>query len=506
MKKMLFLLFTICFAGQSHATDLMDIYQQALENDPTFKEAYSNYMSTSESIPIARSALYPQLGVNAQVSRNVIETKTASINFEQTYNSNQWQINASQAVFNFQAWALVQQAKATVKAAQATFNDAAQDLMLRTARAYFDVLLARDTLSFAEAKRRANRRQLEQAEERFRVGLDAITSVYEARSAYDQSVAQVITARNNLENQSENLRKLTNHIYAYLVPLRNSRIPLIRPEPNDINEWVDVGLKQNYNLYAAKYSLQAARENIRVQAANGWPTLGIQANSSQTHNDVHGGGGASFFAPSKQTNSSIALALNFPVFQGGLVVAQTRQAQFDFQAASERLERVYRNVVVNSRIAFNTIIDGISKVQADRQTVISQQNTLQSTEAQFQVGTRTMVDVVNAQQRLFEAQRQLAEDQYNLIIATLNLKYLAGTLNVNDLEEVNSWLATTRVSRFPPPLPRKGKLESKHTVKKIIHVKLKGTKKQRTKKQGTKKLKSYICPINDLLSNNASAP
>ncbi|MGQ3888809.1 TolC family outer membrane protein [Legionella sp. CNM-1927-20] len=505
MKKMLFLLFTICLAGQLHATDLMDIYQQALENDPTFKEAYSTYMSTSESIPIARSALYPQLNVGAQVSRNVIETKTANANFEQTFNSNQWQINASQAVFNFQAWALVQQAKATVKAAQATFNNAAQDLMLRTARAYFDVLLARDTLTFAEAKRRANRRQLEQAEERFRVGLDAITSVYEARSAYDQSVAQVITARNNLENQSENLRKLTNHVYAYLVPLRDSRIPLIRPEPNDINEWVDVGLKQNYNLYAAKYSLQAARENIRAQASGGWPTLAIQANSVQTHNDVNGGGG-NVFAPSKTTNSNIALALNFPVFQGGLVVAQTRQAQFDFQAASERLERIYRDVVVNSRIAFNTIIDGISKVQADRQTVISQRNTLQSTEAQFQVGTRTMVDVVNAQQRLFEAQRQLAEDQYNLIIATLNLKYLAGTLNVNDLEEVNSWLATMRISRFPPPLPRRGKLKSKRIVKKIIHVKLKGAKKQGTKKQGTKKLKSYICPINDLLSNKVSAP
>ncbi|WP_419419079.1 TolC family outer membrane protein [Legionella sp. D16C41] len=479
MKKMLFLLFAICFAGQLHATDLMDIYQQALENDPTFKEAYSTYMATSESIPIARSALYPQLNVNAQVSRNIIQTKTANVNFETTYNSNKWQITASQAVFNYRAWSQVQQAKATVKAAQATFNNAAQDLMLRTARAYFNILLARDTLTFAEAKRRANRRQLEQAEERFRVGLDAITSVYEARSAYDQSVAQVITARNDLINQSENLRKLTNHVYEYLAPLRDSRIPLIRPEPNDVNEWVDTGLKQNYNLYSAKYSLQAARENIRVQAAAGWPTLAIQANGNQVNSDVNGIGGSSggnFFAPSKQTNANIALALNFPVFQGGLVVAQTRQAQFNFQSASERLERAYRDVVVNSRIAFNTIIDGISKVQADRQTVISQRNTLESTEAQFQVGTRTMVDVVNAQERLFEAQRQLAADQYDLINADLNLKYLAGTLSVTDLEEINSWLATTRISRFPPPLPHKGKIKSKRIVKKTIKTTVTVTK------------------------------
>lgn len=455
---MLFLLFTICFASQLHATDLMDIYQQALENDPAFKEAYSTYLSTREAIPIARSALYPQVNVNALVGRNVQDIKTANLAVDQTYNSNQWQISASQAVFNYQAWALVQQAKASVKAAQATFNNAAQDLILRTARAYFNILLARDTLIFAKAKKRANRRQLEQAQARFRVGLDAITSVYEARAAFDQSVAEVISAHNNLINQSENLRKLTNHAYDYLAPLRDSRIPLIRPEPDNVNEWVDTGLKQNYNFYAAKYSLQAARENIRVQAAGGWPTLAIQANSNQTHNNINGPG--SFFAPSRQTSSNIALALNFPVIQGGLVTAQTRQAQFDFQSASERLERTYRDVVVNSRIAFNTIIDGISKVKADRQTVISQQNSLESTEAQFQVGTRTMVDVVDAQRRLFEAQRQLAADQYDLINASLFLKYLAGTLNVNDLEEINAWLATTRISRFPPPLHKKCRIKN----------------------------------------------
>ena len=148
--------------------------------------------------------------------------------------------------------------------------------------------------------------------------------------------------------------------------------------------------------------------------------------------------------------STVAIALNFPVFQGGLVEANTRQAQYNFQTSSEQLEQTYRNVVVNSTIAFNTIVDGISKVKADRQAIISRQNSLESTEAQFQVGTRTMVDVVNAQQRLFEAQEQLASDQYGLINAILNLKYLAGSLNVNDLDEINSWLATTRINELPP--------------------------------------------------------
>ncbi|MDI9818143.1 MULTISPECIES: TolC family outer membrane protein [unclassified Legionella] len=447
-KTLLCLMLTVGLPPLLHATDLMDIYQQALENDPIFKQAYSSYMSSTEAIPQARAALFPQLAVGALAGRNIQDTSAAGTHIQATYNSTQWQVTTSQAVFNYQAWSLVQQAKASVKAAQANFNSAAQNLILRTATAYFQVLLARDTLNFAEAKKRANKRQLEQAEQRFRVGLDAITSVYEAQAAYDQSVAEVISARNNQINQNENLRKLTNHTYEHLSPLRDSRIPLIKPEPDNIDEWVNTGLKQNYSLYAAKYSLEAARENIKVQSAGSWPTFNIQGNAIQTNNQA--GGGGSFFVPSKQAVANIALAMNFPVFQGGLVQAQTRQAQYDFQTSSQVMEQTYRDVVVNSRIAFNTIIDGISKVKADRQTIVSQQNSLESTEAQFQVGTRTMVDVVNAQQRLFEAQEQLARDQYDLVNAILNLKFLAGTLNVNDLEEVNSWLETTRIAAFPP--------------------------------------------------------
>ena len=148
--------------------------------------------------------------------------------------------------------------------------------------------------------------------------------------------------------------------------------------------------------------------------------------------------------------SNIALTMNFPVFQGGLVLSQTRQAQYDFQTSSEQMESAYRDVVVNSRIAFNTIIDGISKVSADRQTITSRKNSLDSVQAQYEVGTRTMTDVVNAQQQLFEAQNQLAGDQYGLIGALLNLKYLAGSLNVSDVQEINSWLATTRLDGVAP--------------------------------------------------------
>lgn len=442
-KTLLFCIITLSLSPYVHATDLMDIYEQALENDTVFKNAYDTYMSSTEAVPQARSALYPQVGFSGQVGRNLQKVIAGGLGVDQYYSNNLWQVTASQAVFNYQAWAKVAQAKASVKAAQATFNDAAQNLILRTAKAYFDVLFAKDTLDFAEAKKRANKRQYDQASQRFQVGLDAITSVYEAKAAYDQSIATVISARNNQVNQSENLRKLTNHVYEALSPLRDSKIPLISPEPNDVNQWIDTGLKQNYKLYAAKYNLEVSKENVKALSAGNWPVFSIQSNAAQTHNAV---AGSSFFVPSRQTQANVALAMDFPIFQGGLVQSQTRQAQYNFQGSAEQMEQTYRDVVVNSRIAFNTITDGISKVKADRQTIISQQNSLESTEAQFEVGTRTMVDVVNAQQRLFEAQEQLARDQYDLINSILTLKYLAGTLNVNDIEQINSWLATTRVN------------------------------------------------------------
>jgi outer membrane protein len=451
MKKLLFcslMWFGLFLHG--YAADLMDIYEQALENDTVFKNAYDTYMASAEAIPQARSALLPQVNISGQASRNQFHLNDGVFTIsDQFYYSTTWQVTASQVLFNYQYWAQVRQAKASVKAAQATFNDAAQDLILRTAKAYFEVLYAQDTLDFARAKKRANKRQYDQARHRFEVGLDAITAVYEAKAAYDQSVATVIASKNNKQNQYENLRKLTNHVYEALDPLRDSKIPLVKPEPNNVDTWIDTGLKQNYKLFAARFNLEMARENMKALSAGNWPTIELQGKKIQTHNQINGNDNNPLL-PENQTQANIALALNFPVFQGGLVRSQTRQAQHDFQARSEQMEQVYRNVVVNSRIAFNTITDGISKVKADRQTIISQKKSLESTEAQFEVGTRTMVDVVNAQQRLFEAQQQLANDQYNLINTVLNLKYLAGTLNVNDLELINSWLATTRVNGYTP--------------------------------------------------------
>lgn len=456
IKKLLVCIFLLTIKMSCQAADLMDIYHKAQESDPTYRAAYSTFLSKTEAVPQARAALLPQLGITSLINRTGLDVKSAGFDTAQTYDSTQLTLNASQAIFNLNAWAQVKQAKASVKAALADLNDATQDLMLRVSQAYLDVLLSKDTLKFAEAKKRANKRQLDQAQQRFDVGVDTITSVYEAKAAYDQSIAEVISAQNNQINQSENLRKLTNEVYDYLSPLRNSEVPLIKPEPNNVDDWIAAGLKQNYKLFAATFNLQAARENIKVQSTSNWPTFAIKGTSSQTHNNTQQNStglnniSGQFFAPTKITQSSLGLSMNFPAYQGGLNESQTRQAQYDFQTSSEQLERTYRDVLVNSRIAFNTIVEGVSKVKADRQTVLSQTRSLESTEAQFLAGTRTMVDVVNAQQRLFEAQEQLASDQYKFIMSILKLKYLAGSLEGRDLEEVNAWMDTTRINGIPP--------------------------------------------------------
>ena len=446
------------------SADLMDVYHQALDNDPMFKAAYSNFLAQSESLPPAWASLLPQLTLAALAGRNQQFVDAGVYTIQQTYNGNVWKVNASQAVFNYQAWENVQQAQSSVKAALATFNDAAQNLILRTTNTYLQVLLAQDTLNFAEAKKRANKRQLDQAQERFNVGLEPITSVYEAEAAYDQSLAEVITSKNNFINLNQNLSRITNHVYEHIAALRNSTIPLIQPEPSIVDEWITTGLKQNYNLFAARYKLQAARDNIKANSAGNWPVFSIQGNVTDTHLDsspstYNGSSSTSssasnlvnnLFIPQQQRIASVSINVNFPIFQGGLVASQTRQAEYNFQTTSQKFEQVYRDVVVNSNIYFNTIVDGINKVKADRQTIVAQQNSLDSVWAQYSVGTRTMTDVVLAQQHLFDAQRQQASDQYDLINAILNLKYYAGTLNVSDLEEINSWLETVRIATLAP--------------------------------------------------------
>ena len=222
-------------------------------------------------------------------------------------------------------------------------------------------------------------------------------------------------------------------------------------------------MKQNFNLFVAKYNLDAARENLKAKSSGNWPVFSIAGATSDTHNDLNtlqtvinnpSDLARGVFIPKRQVLSNIGISMNFPIIQGGLVASQTRQAEYNYQTTSQQLEKVYRGLVVGGRLAFNDVIAGIQKVKADRKTVFSQQASLDSVNEQYLAGTRTMTDVVLAQRNLYEAQEQLAKDQYNVINATLKLKYVAGTLTVDDLEEVNAWL-NTKNKNHSPTLSRK---------------------------------------------------
>ena len=365
----------------------------------------------------------------------------------------------------------------------AEFNDAAQQMMLCTTAAYLQLLLAKDSLKFAEAKKRANKRQLEQAQERFNVGLDAITAVYEARAAYDQATADVIANKSKLMNKNQELSRITNHLYEHVASLRHNKIPLIAPEPKVVDEWITTGLKQNYSLYAAQYNLQAARESIKAFSAGNWPVISVQGNIVDTHNgsspfantnNLLNNFAGNIFIPQEQRIAGVSLNANMPLFQGGLVASKTREAEYNFQTKGQALERVYRNVVVSTNILFNTILDGIEKIKADRQTLASQKNSVDSVAAHYTVGNRTMTDLVLAQQHLYEARQQLAADQYNLIETILRLKYYAGTLNVADLEEINAWLDTTHIPKLAPhSSPPLGKLsDTQKLIRKMEALRL----------------------------------
>ena len=446
-----------------HATDLIEAYHEALDNDPSFKSAYSVFMAESQAIPTAWSALLPQLTANAILGKNYTEVMAGlGLDVNKTYTQSQLQVQATQTLFNFKSWSMLEQARANVRASLANFNDNAQNLILRTSKAYFDVLLAQDNLITAQSLRTANKRQLEQAQERFNVGLDPITTIYQAKAAYDQSYSTVITAENNLITAKQNLSKLTNHTYGAVAALKNKAIPLIYPEPMQADAWVSSSLKQNYKLFAAKYYLEAARQNIKMQFSGHLPSFTLFGNANQINNLVPTTSLVpsattdannlynDIFVPQMIRNASGGFNMSLPIFQGGLVVSKTKEAEFQFQNYSHQLDSVQRELIANTQITFYAVTSGIEKVKADRQSLESQKISLESIQSQYQVGTKTITDVLFAQQQYIQTQLQYTSDQYSLITQILQLKYLSGNLNVKDLEEINSWLDTKQITGLSP--------------------------------------------------------
>ncbi len=447
------------------ATNLLDTYQQALCSDQIFQQAVNQRLSDKQGVPISLSALLPSLGVIAQpnISKSNISGSGATFVGSNTERGYSLTLTLNQTVFNFAQFANLRGAKALSKQADATLNAAAQDLMVRVAKAYFAVLNDEDNLRYTLAAKKAYAKQLDQTTQQYKVGLKTITDVYTARASYENSVADYITAENQLQDDKENLRVITGVYYPHLSKL-SEKFPYISPNPSNMESWVKIALCQNWAIKAALYFAESARQNIKQQFAGHLPNLVAQASYGVNFTRVVSSNiaGEAVLPPvptptpsplpipvdedifptgaTRTTTTAGSLILNIPLVQGGYVTASTQKAKYDYKIATSQLEQQIRNTSNMTRQNYLNILSGISKIKADKETIKSSISALDGMRAAYEVGTGTLVDVLNQQQKVYLAQKQYASDRYNYVNSLLALKAAAGTLSVCDLQAINRWL------------------------------------------------------------------
>lgn len=418
------------------AIDLVGIYQLALTSDPVYQAAGAANRAAQEVKAQARGQLLPNVDLSASASKNFLDvTKSNSVSRlgSSDFSSNEYSLNLTQPVFRRDLFIQLGQADSRIEQADAEYEFALQELMLRSAQRYFDVLRAKDTLTFARSALEAFEQQLNQSRQRFEVGLIAITDVEEAQAGFDLARAEVIAAENQLDVAREALREVTGEYNRDLEGL-SDRLTLVPPEPADIDRWTEIALKQNLRLAASLSSSEIARGEIRRQSAGHLPTLDIVGSYGRDESTGGASGGSTF------EQSAIGLQLNVPIYQGGLTVSRTREARHLYQQSLDLVEQQRRAVERQTRDAYLGVISGISRVRALEQAVRSTESARAAIEAGFQVGTRTSVDVLDAERDLFEAKRNLSASRYDYIIDTLTLKQAAGTLSPEDLGLINAWL------------------------------------------------------------------
>jgi outer membrane protein len=469
MRKMLKKLrWTIALAALLGATSvsaqvgLLEIYQLAESNDPILRQAESNYRATSETKPQARSALLPSITLGASDTGRYSESRgpqgfgvfnIPGAGSVSRSNSNDVSLNVSQTIFDLSRIRTLKQADKIVTQAELNLESTRQELLVRVANAYFNVLSAEELLAAETASREAIGRQLEQAQRRFDVGLIAITDVQQAQAAYDNSVAVEIGAQRSLSTTQEFLREI---IGEYVTNLRGpgEELPLLRPDPSTADEWVGIAMRQNLTLAASRVGTDIAQDNIRILRAARMPTLSLNGGFSSGDqfsrntqlprgvcdpNDPVLRFNCPVERPSENDSRNWSLNLNIPIYTGGFNGSRVQQAVHQHRAAQQDMERIARQTERETRDAYLGVIAEISRVEALRQAVESNRTALRATEAGFEVGTQTTVDVLAAQDNLRRAETNYAISRYDYIINLLTLRRAAGNLAVADFELVDTW-------------------------------------------------------------------
>ncbi|MGH8298448.1 MAG: TolC family outer membrane protein [Steroidobacteraceae bacterium] len=458
--------FLIGFPAAAPAADFAQVYKDALANDPTFQEAYANYRAAREARPEAWAALLPQISGSAgktwdhnagqttqleSVSANRIAPVPIYTNTDTV--SNAWSLNLSESLFSWANWMSLKSADSQVAEAQATYESAAQDLILRVATAYFNVLSALDTLQAQESSLQAFDLQLEQANKRYQVGLIAITDVEQARAARDTAAANVISAKESLATAEDQLEVITGRQYATLLE-PGASIPLVMPSPANQNQWVQTSLQQNLTLIAARLAADVARDNVRIAFGGHLPTVSLIASRSfngSTADESIIGLGTFSGLPSWTNDRQIGLQVTVPIFSGGGTTARAHQAQYQWIAAKDAMDGASRTTAQQARDAYLGVISGIANVQAYQQALTSSETAYRATQAGYRVGTQTEVDVLNSLSTLVQARTNYASSRYTYINSVVQLQYAAGTLDPKEVQAIDQWL-TTSVSVSPGPI------------------------------------------------------
>ena len=457
------LLFSSLFSSLSYGDDLVTILQLALDNDPSLKQAQASYRANRENVIQSRSSMLPSLGVGAGTSRltsgytdsqyinmtnpltgETVRTKVRDDHsFRPGINNHNWGVSLTQSVFNLPNWYSFQSAEATDRAAAVNLAAQEQDLIMRVASAYFDVLRAQDLLETNIQEEEAAQRSLEQTQQREAVGLVAITDVYDSQAAYDLARNTTILQQDFLRSRYEALEAITGQGHPDIDELLDN-FPIVEVEGN-LNQWETQADNNSLAIAAAEFNLDASRQTLRARKSDGLPTLDLQGfyghivTAPIVSQGVQIGGGAS-------DRTQLALNLNIPLYTGGTLSSRKRAAEYNVVAAQESLELTKRELTQNIRNAYRRVNTDVLVIAQRQQSITSAQSALDATELGAEVGTRNIVEVLLARENLFRALRMYADARYTYVIDTLVLKQIAGILTPQDIIELNEWLQESEVA------------------------------------------------------------
>lgn len=417
----------------ANATDLLQIYQDALANDPQYASARSSLTAGQEKSVQGRAGLLPTIGLNGSDTRSRVESQPDIANADRNFTtfSNTWSLALSQPLFRWANWQQYEQGKLSVVISEAQFAQAKQDLIVRVGQAYFDVLAAQDTLATLQAQKVAISEQLASAKRNFEVGTSTITDTHEAQARYDLATAQEFAAQSDLQVKRSALQQIIGKEAGELATLK-AGVKLNSPQPAAVNEWVSSAEKQNFNVVASEVAVEVAKREIERNRAGHYPTLDLVASTGRTAT-----GGASSTGTGVVKPTTIGVQWSIPLFAGFAVDSKVKEAVALQEKARNDLETNRRSAAQGARQAYTGVTSGLAQVKAYEAAEISSQSALDSNKLGYQVGVRINIDVLNAQQQLYTTRQNLAKARYDTIMNGLRLKSAAGTLKEEDLSEVN---------------------------------------------------------------------